>query len=268
MKRTFTQQLAIASTLALASDYEKELPALRQQMPVGHPDNRPVAAWIDHTLLKAEATPAQIEKLCAEARDYQFASVCVNPIYVPLCSRLLEGSPVLVCTVVGFPLGATLTDAKVEETRLTLEAGAREIDMVIPVGMLKGQQYDVVAEDIKRIVDVSHSYGAIVKVILEMALLTRREKIIGCLISQAQGADFVKTSTGFGPGGATPEDVELMRRVVGPRMGVKAAGGVRTLTDTLTMLRAGATRVGASAGVKIVQEAAAIHEAVATKENQ
>lgn len=241
--------------LALASQYDSQLPELR--LPAGHPGDRPVAAWIDHTLLKPEATPEQVEKLCEDARRYSFASVCVNPIFVPQAQRALQGSPVLVCTVVGFPLGATLTAAKAEETRLAMAEGAREIDMVIPVGMLKGGQYQVVLDDIRRVVEVSHGGGAIVKVILEMALLARAEKIIGCLLSQAAGADFVKTSTGFGPGGATLEDVELMRRVVGPELGVKAAGGVRSLADARAMLSAGATRLGTSAGVKIVEEAAA-----------
>lgn len=242
--------------LALASEYETQLPDLR--LPPGHPDERPVAAWIDHTLLKPEATPEQIEKLCAEARRYSFASVCVNPIYVPQASRALQGGPVLVCTVVGFPLGATLSAAKAEEARLSIAEGAREIDMVVPIGMLKGGQWQAVSDDIRRIVEVSHGGGAIVKVILEMALLTRTEKITGCLLSQAAGADFVKTSTGFGPGGATLEDVELMRRVVGPELGVKAAGGVRSLADALAMLKVGATRLGTSAGAKIVEEAASV----------
>lgn len=244
--------------LALVQTYEKELPSLR--LPEGlagaSVSGGGLARWIDHTLLKPEATPAQVETLCAEARKYAFASVCINPIYVPLAHRLLDGSPVLVCTVVGFPLGATLTAAKAEETRIAIAEGAQEIDMVIPIGMLKAGEYAVVEQDIRRVVEVSHDSGAIVKVILEMALLTQSEKITGCLISQQAGADFVKTSTGFGPGGATLADVELMRRVVGPVMGVKAAGGVRTLDDALAMLQAGATRLGSSSGVKIMQEAA------------
>lgn len=240
--------------LSLASEYDNQLPQL--VLPAGHPGDRSLASWIDHTLLKPEATPVQVEKLCAEARQYEFASVCINPVYVPLANQVLSGSPVLVCTVVGFPLGATLSQAKAEETRLAAAAGAREIDMVISVGQLKGGEYAAVAEDIQRVVDAAHASGAIVKVILEMALLTRFEKIAGCLISQAAGVEFVKTSTGFGPGGATLEDVELMRRVVGSQLGVKAAGGVRTLADARAMLLAGATRLGSSAGVKIMQEAA------------
>lgn len=242
----------ISDLIALARQYENTLPDLR--LPVGHPGSRSMAAWIDHTLLKPEATPEQVEKLCAEARQYEFASVCINPIYVPLAHRALAGSKVLVCTVVGFPLGATLTGAKGEETRLAIEAGANEIDMVIPVGLLKGGQYEAVADDVRHIVEISHARSAVVKVILEMALLNRFEKIMGCLICQMAGADFVKTSTGFGPGGATLEDVELMRRVVGPDLGVKAAGGVRSLADAQAMLQAGATRLGSSSGVKIIQE--------------
>jgi deoxyribose-phosphate aldolase len=239
--------------LSRAAAFEKELPAL--QLPQGHPGDLRMAAWIDHTLLKPEATPDQIEKLCQEALEYRFASVCINPVFVPLCRGLLEGSNVRVCTVVGFPLGATLSLVKADETRRAIEAGAEEIDMVIPVGLLRGGQYQAVLDDIGLVVEVSHANGALVKVILEMALLNRAEKIIGCLLSQAAGADFVKTSTGFGPGGATLEDVELMRRVVGPNMGVKAAGGVRSLADAREMLNIGATRLGTSAGVKIVQEA-------------
>jgi len=243
----------LSKLISLAADFEKDLPPL--QLPEGHPDNRPLAAWIDHTLLKPEATPDQIEKLCEEARQYSFASVCVNPVYVPLARRELEGSPVLTCTVVGFPLGATLADAKADETRWAIDFGAQEIDMVIAIGLLRGGQYEAVLTDISRVVEVAHPHGAKVKVILETALLNRSEKIMGCLLARAAGADFVKTSTGFGPGGATPEDVELMRRVVGTVMGVKAAGGVRSAADALTMLRAGATRLGTSSGVKIAQEA-------------
>jgi deoxyribose-phosphate aldolase len=240
--------------IAIAREIENRFPDL--VLPDGHPGSRSLASWIDHTLLKPEATPGQIEKLCAEARQYEFASVCINPVFVPLARDLLAGSPVLVCTVIGFPLGATLSQAKVAETRLAIEAGAREVDMVIPVGLLKGEQYQAVADDIRCVVEAAHPAGAVVKVIQEMALLSRFEKIIACLISQSAGADFVKTSTGFGPGGATLEDVELMRRVVGPQLGVKAAGGVRSLADARAMLLAGATRLGTSAGVKIMQEAA------------
>lgn len=242
----------ISEWIARAREYERNLPDL--ELPTGHPGDRHMAAWIDHTLLKPEATPQQVEKLCEEARQYSFASVCVNPVYVPLSHRLLAGSPVLVCTVIGFPLGATLSTVKTEETRLAVAAGAQEVDMVIPVGLFKGGEYQAVFDDIRAVVDAAHGLNAVVKVILEMALLTRFEKIAGCLLSQAAGADFVKTSTGFGPGGATPEDVELMRRVVGSRMGVKAAGGVRSLADARAMLARGATRLGSSSGVKIMRE--------------
>ncbi len=238
--------------LALARKYEENLPG--REPAEGYIGERLISSYIDHTLLKPEATPQHVEKLCDEARRYAFASVCVNPVYVPEARRLLDGSPVLVCTVVGFPLGATLSEAKAAEARLAIEAGAREIDMVVSIGQLKGGAVSAVADDIRRVVEVSHRNGAIVKVILEMALLTRFEKIVGCLISQAEGADFVKTSTGFGPGGATLVDVALMRSVVGPRMGVKAAGGIRSLADAQAMLDAGATRLGSSAGVKIMQE--------------
>jgi len=243
----------LTELLNLARDYERQLPDLR--LPAGQPDSRPIASWIDHTLLKPEATPEQIEQLCKEAREYQFATVCINPVYVPLAHRLLEGSGVGVCTVVGFPLGATLAEAKADETRRVIEAGAAEVDMVIAIGLLKGARYEAAADDIRRVVETAHTRGAKVKVILEMALLTRFEKITGCLISRMAGADFVKTSTGFGPGGATVEDVALMRRVVGLQTEVKAAGGIRTLADARAMLEAGATRLGTSAGVKLVQEA-------------
>jgi deoxyribose-phosphate aldolase len=246
MNRNFSE------LIDLAREYEQRLPDL--QLPDGHPGNRPVASWIDHTLLKAEATPEQIHRLCEEARDNQFATVCVNPVYVPLARRLLDGSGVLVCSVVGFPLGATLVDVKGEETRFAIDAGAQEIDMVVQIGLLKAGEYNAVADDIQRVVEVSHPLGAKVKVILEMALLTRFEKIMGCLLSRMENADFVKTSTGLSTGGATVEDVELMRRVVGLQTEVKAAGGIRSLADARAMLNAGATRLGTSAGVKLVQE--------------
>lgn len=244
----------ITQVLKLADEYDHNLPTAA---PRGNINDRPISAWIDHTLLKAEATPSQIQQICSEAREYNFAAVCINPIYVHQVSQALSGSSVKTCTVVGFPLGAVPSQTKIFETRNAIEAGAIEIDMVIPIGMLKGEQYGPVMEDILSVIDASHSTGAIVKVILEMAMLNRREKIIACLLSQAAGADFVKTSTGFGPSGASVEDVDLMRRVVGPveKMGIKAAGGIRSLADARAMLKAGATRLGTSAGVKIVQEA-------------
>jgi len=217
------------------------------------PDNLDLAKMIDHTLLKPDATPDQIAQLCFEARKYGFASVCVNPSYVELCAQLLKGSPVKVCTVIGFPLGATPPEVKAYETRLALEKGATEIDMVINIGALKARDLELVARDIRSVVLTAHAAGALVKVILETCLLSDEEKVLGCLLAKEAGADFVKTSTGFSSGGATVEDVELMRRTVGAQMGVKAAGGIRTREDAEKMVKAGATRIGASAGVKIVQ---------------
>lgn len=217
------------------------------------PGNPDLAKLIDHTLLKAEATSDQIAQLCFEAKKFNFASVCVNPTNVKLCADLLKGTPVKVCTVIGFPLGATAPEVKVFETENAIKEGALEIDMVINIGALKARDLELVARDIRGIVRASHAAGAIVKVIIEAALLTEEEKVIACLLSKEAGADFVKTSTGFSTGGATVEDVALMRRVVGPEIGVKAAGGIRTREDVEKMVKAGATRIGASAGVKIVQ---------------
>jgi deoxyribose-phosphate aldolase len=221
----------------------------------GIPQDLNIASMIDHTLLKPDATPDQIAQLCFEARKYDFASVCVNPGHVKLCADLLRGSNVKVCTVIGFPLGATSPEAKVYETETALRDGATEIDMVINIGALKGGDYTWVARDIRGVVETAHAAGAIVKVIIETALLTDDEKIKACLLSKEADADFVKTSTGFAGGGATVEDVALMRRVVGPEMGVKASGGVHTFEEAKSMVEAGATRIGASAGVKIVQGA-------------
>ncbi|NTU78452.1 MAG: deoxyribose-phosphate aldolase [Chloroflexales bacterium] len=215
----------------------------------------PIAGMIDHTLLKPEATPDQIEALCAEAARYRFASVCVNPTFVPLCARLLAGTPVAVCTVIGFPLGATTTKAKVFEATQAAGNGARELDMVISIGRLKAGELGETAEDVRAVVEAGHAAGALVKVIIETALLTDEEKVTACLLAARAGADFVKTSTGFAGGGATAADVALMRRVVGPEVGVKASGGVRSLADAQAMLAAGADRIGASAGVGIIQEA-------------
>ena len=213
-----------------------------------------VAGMIDHTLLKPDATKQEIEKLCREAAEFHFATVCVNPTWVALSSRLLRGSGVGVCAVVGFPLGATTADVKHYETRRAIFDGASEIDMVINIGALKSGDLQVVERDIAAVVGPCREANVISKVILEVALLTDEEKIAACTLSKAVGADFVKTSTGFASGGATTADVALMRRVVGADMGVKAAGGVRDYEGLKAMVAAGATRVGASAGVKIVQE--------------
>lgn len=211
-----------------------------------------IAKMIDHTLLKPEATPKDIEKLCFEAIQYQFASVCVNPCYVKLASEILKGKKVKVCTVIGFPLGANRIETKVFETEKAIEDGANEVDMVMNIGMLKGGYYDYVEHDIRAVVNVAHKYGVLVKVILETALLTDEEKVKACLLAKKANADFVKTSTGFSKGGATAGDVALMRRVVGSAMGVKASGGIRTYEEALQMIKSGADRIGASASVKIV----------------
>jgi deoxyribose-phosphate aldolase len=216
-----------------------------------------IAALIDHTILKPEATRTDVVKICREARQYAFASVCVNPYWVPLVKAELSGSPVKVCTVVGFPLGATTTESKVAETAGALRAGAQEIDMVINVGALRSGDTDAVKNDIQSVVRVAHEAGAIVKVILETALLDDTQKTVACHISKAAGADFVKTSTGFSTSGATAHDIALMRAAVGPHLGVKASGGIRTLQDVQAMTAAGATRIGASASVKIVEATAA-----------
>ena len=213
-----------------------------------------VASMIDHTLLKPDATRKDIEALCLEAAEYTFASVCVNPTWVALCATLLQGSGVKVCSVVGFPLGATTADTKHYETRRAIFDGAREIDMVINVGALKSGDVRLVERDIEAVTIPCREAGVLSKVIIEAALLTDDEKVTACTLAKAAAADYVKTSTGFGPGGATAADVMLMRRVVGQEMGVKAAGGVRDLEGLKAMVAAGATRVGASAGVRIVQE--------------
>jgi len=214
-----------------------------------------IAGRIDHTLLKPEASRDEIRKLCQEAVRFGFASVVINPWYVALAAELVRHSPVKVCTVVGFPLGATLSQVKIYETEQVLKLGAQEIDMVINIGALKSGQDDVVELDVRGVVEASHRSGAICKVILETGLLTTEEKVRACLAAKNAGADFVKTSTGFGPGGATAEDVALMRAVVGAEVGVKAAGGIRSLEDLQRMVSAGATRIGASASVRILEEA-------------
>ena len=213
-----------------------------------------VATMIDHTLLKPETTRQEIETLCREAAQYEFASVCVNGTWVATCARLLQGSRVKVCSVVGFPLGAITADTKQFETRRAIFDGAGEIDMVMNIGALKSGDLQLGERDIEAVTGPCRESGAVSKVIIETALLTDDEKVTACMLAKVAGADFVKTSTGFGPGGATVHDVALMRRVVGKEMGVKAAGGVRDLEGLRAMVVAGATRIGASAGVRIVQE--------------
>jgi deoxyribose-phosphate aldolase len=213
-----------------------------------------VAALIDHTLLKQDATRAEIETLCREAAEFKFATVCINPTWVSLAAKLLRGSGVGVCTVVGFPLGATTIDVKQYETRRVIFDGAAEVDMVINIGALKSGDVRTVERDIEGVASTCRDAGVLSKVIIETALLTDEEKITASTLAKAAGADYVKTSTGFAKAGATPEDVALMRRVVGPEMGVKAAGGVRDYEQLKAMQAAGATRVGASAGVKIIRE--------------
>jgi deoxyribose-phosphate aldolase len=219
------------------------------------PADERMAHMIDHTLLKPDATQDEIAQLCYEARKHKFASVCVNPAYAKLCSELLKDSGVEVCVVVGFPLGATPTDGKVFETQQAIREGASEVDMVINIGALKSRDYESVEQDIASVARICHANNAILKVIIEAALLTDEEKVVACQLSKVAGADYVKTSTGFGPGGATVEDVALMRRVVGPTMGVKAAGGIRTYEDAQKMIAAGASRLGASASIRIMQGA-------------
>lgn len=212
-----------------------------------------IARLIDHTLLKAVATPDQIKKLCAEAKENHFASVCVNPYYVPLCAELLSGSDVKVCTVIGFPLGANTSETKAFETRNAIANGATEVDMVINIGALKAGDTETVFKDIKAVVDAAN--GVLVKVIIEACYLTQDEKVAACQAATKAGADFVKTSTGFGSGGATAEDVALMKASIAKDMQVKAAGGIRTYEDTIRMIEAGATRIGASAGIAIIEAA-------------
>ena len=219
------------------------------------------ASLIDHTLLKPEASEADIKRLCEEAAQYRFASVCVNPVWVRAAVCHLHGAGVPVCTVVGFPLGATLPDVKAYETRRAILDGAREVDMVINIGALKSGDDCVVEYDIRSVVEAAHEYGVLCKVIIEAALLTDEEKVRACLAAKRAGADFVKTSTGFAKGGATVADVALMRRTVGAELGVKAAGGVKGLDEARRMIEAGATRIGASVGVKIAQEAAGVKPA-------
>ncbi len=216
------------------------------------------ASLIDHTLLRPDATERDIKTLCEEAAQYHFASVCVNPTWVRASACHLQGTGVPVCTVIGFPLGATLSDVKAYEARRSIMDGAREVDMVINVGALKSGDDCLVENDIRSVVQVAHEYGATCKVIIETALLTDDEKIRACEAARKAGADFVKTSTGFSKGGATVADIAVMRRVVGSELGVKASGGVKSMADARAMVEAGATRIGASVGVKIAQEAAGV----------
>ncbi|MFC5542097.1 MAG: deoxyribose-phosphate aldolase [Bacilli bacterium] len=210
------------------------------------------ASLIDHTLLKPDATEDQIKQLCEEAKKYRFASVCVNPCWVKYCKSLLQDTSVKVCTVIGFPLGATTTATKVFETAEAIEQGADEIDMVINIGFLKARDYERVKDEMKQVVDAASN--RIVKVIIETCLLTDEEKVKACQLAVEAGAAFVKTSTGFSSGGATVEDVALMRKTVGEQMGVKASGGIRNLSDMIKMMEAGANRIGTSSGVKIIEE--------------
>ena len=216
-------------------------------------DKKAIAAMIDHTLLKPEATPAQIEKLCAEAAEYHFASVCVNPVYIPLAARLLKGTGVKVCCVVGFPLGAIAPEQKAAEAASCAAMGAEELDMVIHVGAAKADDWALVQRDIEGVVKAAA--GHTVKVIIETCLLTDEEKVKACEAAKAAGAHFVKTSTGFSTGGATTHDIALMRKTVGPEMGVKASGGIRDYETAMAMIEAGANRIGASAGIAIVAAA-------------
>ncbi|WP_287899178.1 deoxyribose-phosphate aldolase [Arthrobacter sp.] len=212
-----------------------------------------IASYIDHTLLKPDASREDVQRLCAEAVEYGFKSVCVNPVWVKTAVQALKGSPVLCCAVVGFPLGATPTDVKVFEARGAVEDGAAEIDMVINIASARADDKDALVEDIAAVAAAVHDGEAILKVIIETALLTDEQKVLACQASVEAGADFVKTSTGFNGGGATVEDVKLMRATVGPDLGVKASGGVRSLEDAQAMIAAGATRIGASSGIAIVK---------------
>lgn len=215
---------------------------------------RALAATLDHTLLKPEATRAQVLQLCAEAAQYRFACAMVNPFWVSTAAAALAGTGVPVGVVIGFPLGASLTESKVDEAKRVIALGAHDVDMVMNIGALKGAEYDTVTADIQAVVDAAHARGAIVKVILETALLNFEEKLRASEIAVHAGADFIKTSTGFSTGGATADDIAQMREVAGSQCGVKASGGIRSLADAQAMLRAGATRIGASASVRIVQE--------------
>jgi deoxyribose-phosphate aldolase len=224
-----------------------------QTAATGAPGSGSIASFIDHTLLKPEAGEADVLKVCAEAAEYHFKSVCVNPVWVKTVKKALRGSGVLTCSVVGFPLGATPTDVKTFEARGAVLDGADEVDMVINIAAARAGDKGALVEDITSVAEAVHASGAILKVIIETALLTDEQKVLACQAAVEAGADFVKTSTGFNGGGATVEDVALMRRTVGPDLGVKASGGVRSLADAQAMIAAGATRIGASSGIAIVK---------------
>lgn len=234
---------------ARAEAQKNVLPGFAERPRLDH-----IARLIDHTQLKPDATPAQIEILCAEAKEFGFAAVCVNPIYVPLCAKLLSGAVSRICAVAGFPLGAIPTRSKAAETRVSLEDGADEIDMVLPVGLLRAGELQAVQDDIQAVAEVCHQGGALLKVIFETCLLDREQKIIACLLSGIAGADFVKTSTGFSTAGAALEDVALMRAYAKPPLRIKAAGGIRNAEQALAFYQAGADRIGTSGGVNIVRE--------------
>lgn len=212
-----------------------------------------LAKMIDYTLLKPDATKDDIIKLCKEAKKYNFASVCINPVYASLVTKLLKRTTIKICTVIGFPLGANTSEVKIFEAKNAIEKGTQEIDMVINIGALKSNNYELVKNDIMAVVEVAKKRNVVVKAILETGLLTEEEKVIACKLAKRAGADFVKTSTGFGPSGATIHDVKLLKKVVGKGMGVKAAGGIKNYKDALIMIRAGADRIGTSLGVKIVE---------------
>jgi len=239
---------------AILSEAHSEARTGRMRPDLGRPLEGPLSAIIDHTLLKPEATARQIEMLCLEAKQYEFATVCINSIFVPLALELLKGSPVKVCTVVGFPLGASLPQVKEFEAREALQRGAQEIDMVVPIGALKNRDLVAVFDDIGDVATVCHDHDALCKVIIETALLSEDEKILACLLAKRAGADFLKTSTGFNGGGATVEDVELLRAIAEDGMGVKASGGVRDLATAQAMVKAGANRIGTSSGVAIARQ--------------
>jgi deoxyribose-phosphate aldolase len=216
--------------------------------------DKELAGMIDHTLLRPDATVDEVERLCAEGKQYGFASICVNSCHVPLCARLMLGGTVKVCATIGFPLGAASTAAKVSEATQAMRDGAAEIDMVLNIGLLKSGDESGVEEDIRQVASAARAHGVLCKVILETGLLTKDEISRACIIAERAGAHFVKTSTGFGRGGATEDDIRLMRRAVGQRLGVKASGGIRTRRDALAMIAAGASRIGASASIAIVQQ--------------